>query len=169
MLEAFDQLGFRSLGVMVIFSDLWTKLKGRMRAIAEVSQHAMPSGCADVDPLQILEPPELMCCSQQTENSRTPACGIQIFWRWQRNTGFDPTFQSLAVHLRRVKSQEDVLEWNYTPWTTNRLLSFFKYMHTRAVRGAKGIKIFRNTSDIPKLSAASLTASPTIPCSRRSG
>lgn len=89
---------------------------------------------------RILEPPELVCCSQQTENSRTPACGIRIFWRWQRNTGFDPTFQSLAVHLRRVKSQEDVLEWNYTPWTTNRLLSFLKIVHTRAVRGAKGIK-----------------------------
>ncbi len=83
MLEAFDQLGFRSLGVMVIFSDSWKevnwKLKGRMHTIAEVSQRVMPSGCADVDPLRIVEPPELVCCSQQTENSRTPACGILIF------------------------------------------------------------------------------------------
>lgn len=79
MLDAFDQLGFRSLGVMVIFSDLWTKLKGRMHAIAEVSQRVMPSGCADVDLLRILEAPELLCYSRQTENSRAPACGIRIF------------------------------------------------------------------------------------------
>ncbi len=162
---AFDQLGFRSLGVMVIFSDSWTKLKCRMHSIAEVTQRMMPSGCAGVDLLRILEAPELVCCS-----SRAPACGIRIFCPWQRNTGFDPTFQSLAVHLRRVKSQEDVLELNDTPWTTHRLLSFvFFIVHTRAVRGAKGIKLFQNTSDIPKLSAASLTASPTMPCSRRSG